>query len=78
MHCGCPVIVSNRGSLPEVVGEAGILLDADDVEAWAGTMAEVLSSEELRGRMGRNGRIQAKKFSWQKTATATLKLYEGA
>ncbi len=77
MHCGCPVIVSNRGSLPEVAGIAGLLLDPDDEAAWAYHMAQVLLSSELREKMVANGRIQAKKFSWQKTAMATLNLYQG-
>jgi glycosyltransferase involved in cell wall biosynthesis len=75
MHCGCPVIASNRGSLPEVVGEAGILLEPDDPEAWAEAMAQVYSSPDLRARMVANGRVQAQTFSWQKTAAATLKVY---
>ena len=77
MHCGCPVIVSNRGSLPEVVGEAGLLLDPDDEVAWAEEMVRVLLSSEVREGMVENGRVQAQKFSWQKTAVATLKLYQG-
>ena len=76
MHCGCPVIVSNRGSLPEVVGEAGLLLDPDDEAAWAYHMTQVLLLSELREKMVVNGRVQAKKFSWQKTAVATLNLYQ--
>jgi len=76
MHCGCPVIVSNRGSLPEVAGQAGLLLDPDDIVAWAEAMAQVLSSPDLRARMVAGGRIQAQKFSWQKTAAATLKIYQ--
>lgn len=77
MHCGCPVIVSNRGSLPEVVGEAGLLLDPDDEVAWAQSMAQVLSSSALPEKMVANGRRQAQKFSWRETAVATLKLYQG-
>jgi glycosyltransferase involved in cell wall biosynthesis len=76
MHCGCPVMVSNRGSLPEVVGEGGLLLDPDDVAAWTEAMNRVLSSESLREKMVANGRLQAQKFSWAKTAAATLKLYQ--
>lgn len=75
MHCGCPVIVSNRGSLPEVVGEAGILLDPDDVRAWAEAMAQVITSADLRARLVVKGRLQAPKFSWPQTAAATLDLY---
>ena len=75
MHCACPVIVSNRGSLPEVVGEAGLLLEPDDEVSWAEGMAQVLLSSERREMMVRNGRSQAQKFSWQKAARATLKVY---
>jgi glycosyltransferase involved in cell wall biosynthesis len=76
MHCGCPVIVSNRGSLPEVAGQAGLLLDPDDKAAWAEAMAQVLSSPDLRARMVAAGQIQAQKFNWHKTAAATLKIYQ--
>ena len=75
MHCGCPVVVSDRGSLPEVVGDAGIILDPDDVEQWAETLVLVLTNQEVRKSLVSAGSTQAKKFSWQKTAEATLKLY---
>jgi glycosyltransferase involved in cell wall biosynthesis len=76
MHGGCPVIVSNRGSLPEVVGQAGILLEPDDVDAWSQAMERVLTDSELRADLVAKGRRQAQKFSWRKTAAATLALYE--
>ena len=76
-HCGCPVIVSNRGSLPEIVGENGLKLDPDDSEMWAESLALVLTDSELRETMIRNGRAQAKRFSWKKTALETLAMYEG-
>jgi glycosyltransferase involved in cell wall biosynthesis len=76
MHCGCPVIVSNRGSLPEVAGSAGMLLEPDDVESWAAAMARVLTDSALRERMVRDGRDQANQFTWRKTAAATLRLYQ--
>jgi glycosyltransferase involved in cell wall biosynthesis len=75
MRCECPVIVSNIGSLPEVAGEAGILLDPDDVTAWAEAMANVLTDADLRDEMVRNGRSQAAKFTWRKTAEMTLAIY---
>ena len=78
MHCGCPVIVSERGSLPEIVGDAGILLPADDVEAWAETLGKVLSDSELRERMIVRGKIQAARFTWEETAASTLALYAEA
>ena len=76
MHSGCPVIVSNRGSLPEVVGNAGIILDPDDIKAWAASIALVLSDSAERERLTQAGFTQAHKFSWQRTAAATLAIYE--
>lgn len=76
-HCGCPVIVSNRGSLPEIVGAQGMMLDPNDLDGWAEAIARVLTSEVLRQRMVEVGREQAKRFSWEKTAELTLALYKG-
>lgn len=76
MHCGCPVIVSNRGSLPEVVGEAGLQLGLDDEEAWADGLHRVLTDSNLRKKMIARGYAQAKTFSWQKTAEMTLNIYQ--
>ncbi len=76
-HCGCPVIVSNRGSLPEIVGESGLMLDPDDVDIWVETLDRVLSDDSLRQIMIKNGRQQAKLFSWAKCAKQTMEIYEG-
>ncbi len=75
MHCGCPVIVSNMGSLPEVAGDAALLLDPDDEMAWAEAMTQVLTDSALRDTMVKNGRLQAAKFSWRKVAEKTLAIY---
>jgi glycosyltransferase involved in cell wall biosynthesis len=75
MHCDCPVIVSNVSSLPEVAGEAGILLDPDDEMAWADVMTKVLLDSGLRDEMVRNGRLRAAQFTWHKTAEMTRKIY---
>lgn len=76
MHCGCPVVVSDRGSLPEVVGEAGIILDPDDPELWTGTIHDVLTYKETYTTLTTKGFEQAKRFSWRETAVATQKLYQ--
>lgn len=76
-HCGCPVIVSERGSLPEIVGRQGITLDPDDVELWAKTIDQVLYNQDLRQRLITHGYQQASKFTWQKAARATIQLYHG-
>jgi glycosyltransferase involved in cell wall biosynthesis len=76
MHCDCPVIASDRGSLPEVVGDAGILLPPDAPEEWAGAMDRVLSDRRLREEMTAAGQKQAARFSWETTARETLAVYE--
>ncbi|MFO7540308.1 MAG: glycosyltransferase family 1 protein, partial [Chloroflexota bacterium] len=75
MHSGCPVIVSNRGSLPEVVGAAGLLLEPDDVSGWAEALARVLTDSVLRDKMIAQGRVQAATFSWPRTAEQMVLLY---
>ncbi len=76
MHCGCPVIVSDRGSLPEVVGTAGLLLESDDERGWAEALARVLTDSDLRANMAAQGKAQAATFSWPRTAGQMLALYE--
>jgi glycosyltransferase involved in cell wall biosynthesis len=76
MACGCPVITSNTSSLPEVVGDAGIMVNPYHVEEIARAIDLVLSNENLRREMIEKGLKQAQKFSWRKTAEETLKVYE--
>ncbi|GAB4158871.1 MAG: glycosyltransferase family 1 protein [Candidatus Promineifilaceae bacterium] len=75
MHQGCPVIASNRASLPEVVGDAGILLDPDDVDGWNDALARLLGDEECRQTLIARGYQQAQRFTWTQTAAATLAVY---
>jgi glycosyltransferase involved in cell wall biosynthesis len=77
MHCGCPVVVSDRASLPEVVGEAGIQLAPEDARTWASAMARLLADGALREEMIQRGYVQAARFTWEATARATLRLYTG-
>ncbi len=77
MACGTPVITSNTSSLPEVVGDAGIMVDPDDVDGLARAMHEVLTNDGLREEMIKKGLERAKLFSWENTARETLKVYEG-
>jgi len=76
MACGTPVITSNTSSLPEVVGDAGIMIDPYDVDGLADAMYEVLRNDGLREKMVKSGLERAKTFSWKKTARETLKVYE--
>jgi glycosyltransferase involved in cell wall biosynthesis len=66
MQSGTPVIASNTSSLPEVIGDAGIMLDPHDVEGLANAMYRVISDENLRKEMIAKGLEQAKKFSWDR------------
>ena len=75
MACGCPVVTSNTSSLPEVVGEAGIMVDPYDTSSLVRAMRRVLTDSGLRNDMVRRGLEQAKKFSWERTAELTLQLY---
>jgi glycosyltransferase involved in cell wall biosynthesis len=68
MACGVPVITSNNSSLPEVVGTAGITIDAKDTKSLAENMQRVLTDEKLANKMKKDGLIQAKKFSWAESA----------
>lgn len=77
MHAGCPVIASDCGSLPEVVGEAGMLLDPADDLAWAAALETVIGDEAVAARMRASGLVQAARFTWRKTAESTLRLYHG-
>jgi glycosyltransferase involved in cell wall biosynthesis len=76
MACGCPVVTSNISSLPEVVGEAGILVDPYSVEDIARGITEVLQlSDAQRQILVEKGIKQAKKFTWEKTARETLEVF---
>ncbi len=75
MHAGCPVVASSRGSLPEVVGSAAILLEPTNLSSWIESLAMVLTSEDVARSMTLAGFEQAKKFTWRKTALATSDIY---
>ena len=73
MHYGCPVVASNISSLPEVVGQAGILVDPENVEEIASGIEKAIKN---RDELIKKGYQQAKKFSWKKCAKETLKVLE--
>jgi glycosyltransferase involved in cell wall biosynthesis len=76
MACGTPVLCSNTSSLPEVVGDGGLLLDPHDAHAWAAALERILSDEHLRADLRARGLIQARKFSWERAARETLAAYQ--
>ena len=68
MSCGCPVIVSNNSSLPEVVGNAGLLIDWDSDEQHIEAYEKYYFNENIRKEYAQKGLERAKEFSWQKSA----------
>ena len=76
MACGAPVISSNTSSMPEVGGDAALYFDPADVQQLSALLLEVTGDENLRNEVSRKGIRQAGAFSWDKTARATLKIYE--
>jgi glycosyltransferase involved in cell wall biosynthesis len=75
MACGTPVVVSNTSSLPEVVGDAALLVEPTDVDGLAVAIWRVLSDDTLRKQMVHKGLQRAKRFSWKKAAQETLEIY---
>lgn len=76
MACGTPVIASRESSLPEVVGDAGLLVDPYDPDAMADALLHLASDQEARENLRRKGLRRAKEFSWRRTAVETLLAYE--
>jgi len=74
--CGVPVVASRRSSIPELVGDAGILIDPEDAEAIAHAMTRILMDDNLWREIRQKGLERAKLFSWEKTARQTLSAYE--
>lgn len=78
MACGTPVLCADTSSLPEVVGDAAMLLGARDVEAWAEAMLRVWEDDGLRTDLRARGLARAERFSWQQTAREMGEVFECA
>jgi glycosyltransferase involved in cell wall biosynthesis len=78
MSAGVPVVVSNRGSLPEVVGAAGTLVDPNDVEGLASALIRLLSDDEAAARAGAAGLERARDFTWGAAAATLHRAYTDA
>jgi len=75
MACGTPVIAANAASLPELVGDAGLLVAPRDVEGLAEAMVRILQDTSLRADLSRAAREKALRFTWDEVARATLDAY---
>ena len=78
MQCGTPVIAGDRTSLPEVIGDAGLLVDPFDEKALAAAIVRVIDNASLADELRVKGLQRARKFSWQETARLTLEAYKQA
>jgi len=76
MKCGAPAIVGNRTSLPEVVGDAALMVDPFDTEAIAAAIKRLINDSTLRNELSLKSRERASAFNWRDTARKTLKVYE--
>jgi glycosyltransferase involved in cell wall biosynthesis len=76
MACGAPVLASDRGSLPEVIGDAGLYFDPFDVESISKAIIEMAGNDSLRLQLSSNALARAKTFTWQHAAQVTLTYLE--
>jgi len=76
MACGCPVVTSNTSSLPEVIGDAGLMIHPDDVPGFTQAIESILNDSLLRDSLIQQGLSRVKNFRWDKTAKKTYELYK--
>ena len=75
MACGTPVITSNTSSLPEVVGDAGILVDPKDANTFKGEIERVIEDPYHCSCLSQRGLARSKRFTWEACAKETVKVY---
>ncbi len=78
LACGVPVVTTNASSLPEIVGSAAFAVDPNDARGMAGAIISVLIEDNLADDLRKRGPVQARQFSWEKTATETVLVYDAA
>jgi len=78
MSCGCPVVASSLTAVPEVVGNAGLLVDPDDVDAFAQCAKDILTDSQFRSELVSRGKERARAFTWARTAERTAAVYRSA
>jgi glycosyltransferase involved in cell wall biosynthesis len=75
LACGAPCVVADTSSLPEVAGDAALLIPPRDVAAWAAALEDLWADASARGELARRGPAQAARFSWERAARETLAIY---
>lgn len=76
MACGVPVIASNNSSIPEVVGDTGILLNSSDTQGFANAIKNLIEDPALRATLSQKALARSKNFTWEKCALSTLEVYK--
>ena len=76
MACGVPVIASNNSSIPEVVGDTGILLNSNDTQGFSEAMKSLIENPMLRETLSQKALERSKKFTWEQCALSTLEVYK--
>jgi glycosyltransferase involved in cell wall biosynthesis len=76
MAAGTPILTSNRSALPEVAGDAAILVDPEDTEALGQALHDLTANEELRQDLARRGIARAQLFTWGKAVRETWQVYQ--
>jgi glycosyltransferase involved in cell wall biosynthesis len=75
MACGTPVVASAAASIPEVAGDAGILVGSGDVRGWYDAVVNILTSAHHAAALRESGVVRAAAFTWQRTARQTREVY---
>lgn len=78
MRCGCPVISSNKGALPEVGGSAAVYFEPTRLDKFTTTLSQVLEDKSLQAKLSKLGRERAAQFSWERVADETIEVFEQA
>ncbi len=78
MQFGAPTVASNTTSIPEIAGDATLLLDPEDYESWTEALVRLDGNRELRNEMSNAARNRAQKFNWEQSAASLLQLYKEA
>ncbi len=76
MACGCPVVSSNTSSMPEVIGDAGILIDPKNAFKLANALIDLIENDQVRNMFIERGRERIKKFNWEESAHTVLKTFK--
>lgn len=78
MSLGVPVVAANRGALPEILDDTGVLVDPEDAEALAAAIEQLTTNREQAEALGERGRQRARQFTWAACAAAAVEAYRGA